>query len=194
MSKDKLNGLRALELYVALKGLVNQVSQRTTAGSLTISTIGNRTGREQEIIGLSHIIYTMFPFAIEVALKSLKRNLSDQGTYDHRHELDDLFFSLTDDAKDINDAKKAQGEARDCWESLKGKGTKHDGTLDEFLKEHRKDFVDNRYYDWSKWEIHSKNFEACVLSVLAPLATRGAEFCTNLVSSRNYIQMVWTAR
>ena len=178
---DRVNGLRTLELGIALLWLKEQLAQRLRDGSRTISTVGSRTKEEQEIVGISQILFVMFPLAIELALKSLKGYLHDKGEYDHRHELDDLFTSLTVGARDANEAQQTQDEARTFWQKFQKDGiVKYSGTLEEFLAEHSKDFIKLRYYNWTNLkDSHTDDFIACFYSILSPLITRDPELGPN---------------
>ena len=180
---DRVNGLRTLELGSALWSLKQQLARRLGGGSRTISTVGRRTREEQEIVGMSQILLVMFPLAIELALKSLKGHLHVNGRYDHRHELDELFVSLTVDARDENEAKKVQDEARQSWEKLQNDGlVGFSGTLEEFLAEHSRDFINTRYYDWSNLANSPLNdFVVCYFSILQPLITRDPETQANFL-------------
>ena len=125
----------------------------------------------------------MFPLAIELALKSLKGRLHAKGQYDHRHELDELFVSLTVDARDENEAKRAQDEARQSWDKFQNDGlVGFSGTLEEFLAEHSRDFINTRYYDWSNLANSPLNdFVVCYFSILQPLITRDPETQANFL-------------
>ena len=181
---DAVNGLRALELGSALLLLRDQLRQRLESGSRTISTVGTRTREEQEIIGLSQILFVMFPLAIELALKSLRGHVHAHGRYDPKHELDDLFCSITECARDPDEARKAQDEARELWNQCQvKKQVSYTGTLDQFLKEHRNDFIKIRYYDWSSFKNQQiNNLVACYFCVLQPLITRDPETRTNFAN------------
>ena len=178
---DRVNGLRTLELGSALYWLKEQLAQRLGGGSRTISTVGRRTREEQEMVGMSQILFVMYPLAIELALKSLKRHLHVQGQYEHWHELDELFWSLTVDARDANEARKAQDEARESWKKFQHDGlVEFTGTLEEFLTEHSKDFTNIRYYDWSNFS-PLNDLVLCYFSILQPLITRDPEVQVNFL-------------
>ena len=183
-SLDGVNGLRTLELGAALNWLKEQLVTRMSGGSQTISTIGRRTKEEQITSGMVHILFVMFPFAIELALKSLKACLHAQGKYDHEHGLVDLFLSLTVDAKDTNEAQKAQDDARESWRTFQGTGSvRFTGTLDEFLAEHSKDFINIRYYHWGNIQHQELNdLVYCYYSIIAPLVTRDSNTAANFKS------------
>ncbi len=103
--------------------------------------------KEQQVLGMSQILLVMFPFAIELALKSLWDCFHEDGTFERRHDLDILFQSLDKDAIDAPAARLAQQQARDLWiESQNEKEIHYAGTLDEFLSTHARDFVETRYY------------------------------------------------
>ena len=184
VSIDGVNGLRTLEFGSALIWLKDQLVARLRGGSQTISTIGSRTKEEQEISGMVQILCVMFPFAIELALKSLKGHLDAEGKYDPKHELDDLFSSLTVNARDANEAETVQKESRHCWKELQGDGkVSFSGTLEEFLAEHSRDFINIRYYDWSNstnTQINDLIF--CYYSILIPLITRDHKTAENFKS------------
>ena len=160
-------------------------------GSRTISTVGCRTKEEQEIAGMGQILVVMFPLAIELALKSLKGFLHARGEYDHKHELDDLFASLIVDAEDANEAQTVQKEARDSWKKFQGDGlVSFTGTLEEFLAEHSKDFINIRYYDWSNLANTPLNdLILCYFSILQPLITRDPETGDNFGSLTSAVRV-----
>ena len=183
-SSDQVNVLRTLELGAALKWLKDQLIDRLEGSSKTISTKGQRTKEEQEIVGMTQILSAMWPFAIELALKSLKAYLHPQSKYDHHHVLDKLFFSLTENARDTNEAQKVQDEARDSWRKRQRNGlVLFDGTLDDFLKVHSNDFVNIRYYDWSDtFDTPINDFIYCYYSILSPLIARDPDALANVLS------------
>ncbi|MDE2773309.1 MAG: hypothetical protein OXI46_06330 [Gemmatimonadota bacterium] len=182
-SLDRVNGLRTLELGSALYWLKEQLARRLGRGPRTISTVGRRTKEEQEIAGMSQILFMMYPLAIELALKSLKGHLHVKGQYDHRHELDELFTSLPVDAKDANEAKRAQDEASASWKKFQDDGlVGFAGTLKQFLNEHSRDFIRIRYYDWTNLKDSPlKDLEACYFSILQPLIVRDHETQINFL-------------
>lgn len=181
VSIDGVNGMRTLELGSALNWLKDQLATRLRGGSQTISTIGCRTKEEQEIVGMGQILFVMFPFVIELALKSLKGYLDAEGKYDPIHKLDDLFSSLIVNARDKSEAETVQNEARDFWKQLQGDGrVSFSGTLEEFLAEHSTDFINFRYYEWSNLSDTAINdFMLCYYSILAPLITRDQKTAAN---------------
>ena len=67
---------------------------------------------------MSQILLVMFPFATELALKSLWDCFHQAGTYDHRHDLDVLFQTIDRDATDVGAARLAQKQARDLWQEF----------------------------------------------------------------------------
>ena len=183
-SSDRVDGLRTLELGAALNWLTEQLVKRLPGGTRTISTVGARSNDEQEIAGMMQILVVLYPLAIELALKSLKKHLDASGEYSHIHKLDDLFSSLTENAKDLNEAQKVMDEARDTWKKCQRDGfVVYTGSIDEFLEEHRNDFVSTRYYDWSSLsDTPQKDFLACYFSILTPLITRDLDVQANFIS------------
>ena len=146
-SRPSINGLRTLELGSALLWLREQLQQQLGPGEHSISMSGARTFKEQQVLGMSQILLVMFPFAIELALKSLWDCFHERGTYERQHNLDILFQSLDHDAIDTQAAGLAQQQARELWiEFQKEKRIHYAGTLDEFLSKHARDFVETRYY------------------------------------------------
>ena len=182
-SGASVNGLRTLELGSALLWLREQLQTKLGPGVHSISMTGVRTRREQEILGLSQILLVMFPFAIELALKSLWDCFHQAGTYDHRHELDVLFQTLDGDATDVGAARLAQKQARDLWQEFQSE-SKIDfhGTLDDFLATHARDFVVTRYYALKPPELVQLNdFAVCFFCVIYPLAAREPATFSNLL-------------
>ena len=114
-SRQTVNGLRTLELGSALLWLREQLQRQLPPGVHSISLSGTRTSKEQQVLGIAQILLVMFPFAIELALKSLWDCFHEDGTYERRHDLDMLFQSLDKDAIDVPAANLAQQQARDLW-------------------------------------------------------------------------------
>lgn len=180
-SDRSVNGLRTLELGSALLWLREQLQQQLGPGVLSISLSGTRTNKEQQILGMSQILLVMFPFAIELALKSLWDCLHEGGTYERRHNLDILFQSLDQDVIDASDARQAQQEARDLWSEFQNEQKIHyTGTFDEFLSAHSRDFVETRYYTQKLGEyIQIEDLAICFYCIVYPLAARDPEMFSN---------------
>ena len=175
---DRLDGLRTLEIAAALFWITELLAGRLRNRTQTVSTIGIRSLQEQEIVGTSQILLVMYPLAIELALKSLWDNLHSHGKYPHTHDLAKLFASLPNGADSKTDAEKAQNQARTFWNRLHAEETisGDNGTLDEFLAAHAKDFADVRYYKLgSVQKVELDHLKACLLCIVAPLASRDAE-------------------
>lgn len=179
-----VNGLRTLELGSALLWLQEQLQRKLGPGEHSIALSGTRTRKEQEILGISQILQGMFPFAIELALKSLWDCFHDGGTYERRHELDILFQSIDRNATDVRAARHAQKQMQDLWlEFQTEKRIHHPGALDEFLAAHARDFVDARYYAPKPPEFLQLNdFAVCFYCVVYPLAARDPATFSNLLS------------
>ena len=177
-----ISGPRALEMAFALLQLERQLSERRKEGPETISTVGTRTLYEQECLGMAQILMAMYPLAVELALKSLSKKLHRRDEHQHTHKLDELFFSLTRDAKDVIDAREAQQEARDIWSKWQDQHRiKYKGTLEEFLKDHTRDFVDIRYYDWGQVENYFVgDLLGCFFCIVFPLSSRDPDTKFNL--------------
>ena len=183
-SNDSINGLRTLELGSALLLLRKQFIQHLGPGAHSISLSGARTLKEQESLGMSQILQVMFPFAIELALKSLRDCFHQPGTHGRRHNLDVLFQSLHEDAADENAARQAQLQARDLWLDFQRNGQVHyRGTLDQFLTTHARDFVETRYYTPKPAEfLQINDFSVCFHCIIYALAARDKETFSNLLS------------
>ena len=179
-----VNGLRTIELGSALLWLREQLQQQIGPGVLSISLSGTRTGKEQQILGISQILLVMFPFAIELALKSLWDCFHEGGTYERRHDLNILFQSLDKDAIDASGARQAQQEARDLWIEFQNEEKIHyAGTLDEFLTAHARDFVETRYYYQTPGEyLQIEDLATCFYCIIYPLAARDRGTFSNLVN------------
>ncbi len=182
-SGASVNGLRTLELGSALLWLREELQTRLGPGEHSISMTGARTRREQEILGMSQILLVMFPFAIELALKSLWDCFHQAGTYDHRHDLDVLFQTIDRDAADVGAARLAQEQARDLWQEFQSEGKiDYQGTLDEFLATHARDFVETRYYELKPAEfVQLNDFAVCFFCVVFLLAGRDPASFSNLL-------------
>lgn len=182
-SAVSVNGLRTLELGSALLWMREQLQRKLGPGVHSISLTGTRTQKEQEILGISQILLVMFPFAIELALKSLWDCFHEEGTYERRHDLDVLFQSIDRDATDVRAARLAQKQARDLWLEFQTENKLHyRGTLDEFLAAHARDFVDTRYYAQKPPEfLQLDDFAVCFYCVVYPLAAREPATFSNLL-------------
>ena len=177
-------GLRTLELGMGLLWLRKQLISKLGPGEHSIPLSGARTSKEQELLGISQILLVMFPFAIELAIKSLWDCFHKHGTYDRRHDLQILFQSVHKNAMDIDAARQAQKQARDLWlEFQSEKKIHHKGTLDDFLTSHAKDFVETRYYAPKPAELLQINdFAICFYCIVYPLAAHDNETLLNLGS------------
>ena len=182
--RPSVNGLRTLELGSALLWLREQLQQQLGSGVYSISLSGTRTSWEQRVLGLSQILVVMFPFAIELALKSLWDCFHEHGTYERRHDLDILFLSLDQGAKDSEDAKLAQQQARELWSEFKAERKIHfSGSLDEFLATHARDFVDVRYHTQRSAEyVQLEDLVICFYCIVYPLAARDPSTFSNLLN------------
>ena len=173
------NGLRTLEIASAVSWLAAELVERLRSNPQRVSTVGVRSQGEQELLGLVQVLLVMYPFAIEIALKSLWDCLhTAQGGYEYIHNLGKLFDSLSKDAKDEKDAERAQDEARKLWRKFQPQGE----TLDDFLKAHADDFRDIRYYSATALKHQStRKFEVCLLCIIDPLSRRDQETGNNLL-------------
>ena len=184
MTPKSLNGLRALELRAALFGLTDEMIRRTGLGrSKTISTIGTRVFDEQQLVGLSHLTFIVYPFAIEFALKSLWYVLHEKGSPPSTHHLGKLFQVLAKGATDLAKATRAQDEARSLWKLAQRRkivSTAH-GTLDEFLDTHSNDFKKYRYCGFEgSFQVKTEDYRICLDVILGVLAKRDPETLANL--------------
>ena len=188
-SRSSVNGLRTIELSSALLWLREQLQQQLPPGVHSISLSGSRTSKEQQILGMSQILLVMFPFAIELALKSLWDCFHEQGTYERCHDLHRLFHFLDRDATDATAARLAQQQARDLWIEFRIEKKIHfAGTLDDFLSAHAKDFVETRYYSTQPTKyIQLEDFVICFHCILYPLAACNPETFLNLHKRVNTI-------
>lgn len=183
-SHSSVNGLRTLELGSALLWLREQLQQQLGPGEYSISLSGVRTSKEQQILGMSQILLIMFPFAIELALKSLWDCFHEHGTFKYRHDLNILFQSLDEDAINKQAAKFAQQQARELWSEFQNEKRIHyEGTLDEFLAAHARDFIEIRYYTQRPAEyVQLEDLVICFYCIVYPLAARDHATFANLLN------------
>ena len=183
-SGPSVNGLRTLELGSALLWLREQLNQQLGPGVHSISLSGARTAKDQQVLGMSQILLVMFPFAIELALKSLWDCFHEDGTYERRHELDILFQSLDQDAIDAPAARLAQQQARELWMEFQNENGIHfSGTLDDFLSAHAKDFVEIRYHTQTPAEyVQLEDLAICFYCIVYPLAAHDRATFLNLLN------------
>lgn len=184
---EPVNGLRTLEMTAAVLWISDELARRVSSGPRTESTVGTRSQSDQELLGLSQVLLVVYPFVIELALKSLWECLHTKGQYEHIHDLEKLFRSLSEEADDKNDARRAQDEARKHWSQFQTDGyvSKDIGSLDDFLDVRANDFRDVRYYNFGDVKNRqTRGLEACLLSILAALSTRDPETWKNLMQIR----------
>ena len=98
-----LNGLRVLELGAAVFAITEEMARRVRPGPVTLSTKGGNSFEGQQLIGLSHVVCIVSPFAIELALKSLWNALHATGSPPKIHHLGKLFQTLPDGATEENE-------------------------------------------------------------------------------------------
>lgn len=182
-NSKSINGLRVLELGAAIFGITEEMASRVGSGPLTLSTKGARSFADQQLIGFSHVLCIVSPFAIELALKSLWYALHTKGSPPKSHHLGKLFQTLTDGATDKSDAKCAQDEARSNWVMAQNMGkAPNDYSLDAFLDERADDFINFRYdmFDESRSR-QSDHYKSCLYAIMSPLAKRDPETFANFV-------------
>ncbi len=114
-SSERFNGLRILELVAAVLFITEEMSRRVQSRPQTVSTIGVRSLEEQQLLGLAQILSVVFPFSVELSLKSLWHVLHANASHAHIHDLGKLFQELPSGATDVCDARRAQDEARLHW-------------------------------------------------------------------------------
>ena len=185
-----INGLRVLELSAALFGINEEMVRRVRSGPLTLSTKGDQSFADQQMIGFTHIVCIVSPFAIELALKSLWYALHTNGSPPKIHHLGELFQTLPDGATDESDAKSAQDEARSTWITAQSMGrASNDYSLDEFLDERSDDFINFRYDMFEEsWNRQSDDYKACLYAIISPLAKRDPTTFSNLMRPE---QITW---
>ena len=136
-NEDRVNGLRVIELALALFWLTDRLGGVVGKETITISIIGSRTKNEQLLLGISHVLSMVYPYAIELAMKCLYPD----GEYPRSHNLYELFNGLKDDIKKISRyfwRRSQEDEDIDVQDRFK--------TVDDFLKAHARDFESTRYY------------------------------------------------
>ena len=183
-SSEGFSGRRTLELTAAIFFITEEMARRVKPYPKTISTIGVRSLEEQQLLGLAQILFVVYPFAIELSLKSLWHVLHGDANHAHIHHLGKLFQELPNSAADVRDAKRAQNEARQIWADAQsiGRVSTNLGTLDDFLEAHANDFRDFRYNNYrGSQNTRSDDYKACLLAILGPLAKRDPETWANLL-------------
>ena len=123
---------------------------------LTISTIGLRPGRDHQIAGLAQILQLSQSFTLEIAIKTLHRNLYSNSNPPNTYDLSKLFNSLHKDVKT---------RLSSTWEKIGARSlVAQNLTLDEFLKENRLLFEKSRYlYERSNsYTLNTKDFDMAI--------------------------------
>ena len=163
-NEDRVNGLRVIELALALFWLTDRFSGVVGKGTITISTVGSRTKNEQLLVGISHVLSMVYPYAVELTMKCLYPD----GEYPRSHNLYELFDGLNVDVKETSRycwRRSQEDEDVDVQDRFK--------TVDNFLKAHARDFERIRYYvRGDGGTTQTTEFKIVLLSLVVQLALK----------------------
>ena len=154
-----------LQLWAASRTLDSLIQRSLPASndSLTIPTMGLRSGRDHRLAGLAQLIELSRAFALELAFKALYRAIYPKSNPENTHDLLRLFNSLHRDTKARLKAK---------WGKIEGRSPLAQNlTLDEFLGEYRLLFDESRYlYEQHRSDtFNSKDFDLIIWIVMEEL-------------------------
>ena len=170
-SSDCVDGPIAAEFILGVNCIADMLSQYIGPTPVTVKLSEAKTHKQKQIIGMSKAVMTMYPFAAELALKALWRNLHNSDNHPSGHDLKTLFDGLSKGAMDVNDANRAQNNARQFWAKRRMKDSPQ--TLDEFLGKQPKDFVDLRYRDYAAMGgKRTEDYKLFIAAILSELAIR----------------------
>ena len=134
---------------------------------LTIPQSGLRSGRDQQLAGLSQILELTRSFTLELAIKALFRRINPKSNPENTHDLQKLFNSLPKDVKNRLNAK---------WAGANGRSSiARELTLCAFLGEYRLLFEESRYlYERADRVSHfsSLDFDMAILIVMGELSEK----------------------
>lgn len=152
----------------AIAGLLKD-NLPTRNDSLTISSVGLRSGRDTQIAGLAQILNFSQSFTLELAIKALYMNMNPESNPENTHDLIRLFNSLSKDIKI---------RLRSKW--AKAPGRTHIGknlSLDEFLKRYSLTFETSRYlYESSKsYSVSTMDFNIAIWIITSELISRQSD-------------------
>ena len=140
---------------------------------LTIPQSGLRSGRDQQLAGLSQILELTRSFTLELAIKALFRRINPKSNPENTHDLQKLFNSLPKDVKNRLNAK---------WAGANGRSSiARELTLCAFLGEYRLLFEESRYlYERADRVSHfsSLDFDMAILIVMGELTEKNSDKTT----------------
>ena len=140
---------------------------------LTIPQSGLRSGRDQQLAGLSQILELTRSFTLESAIKALFRRINPKSNPENTHDLQKLFNSLPKDVKNRLNAK---------WAGANGRSSiARELTLCAFLGEYRLLFEESRYlYERADRVSHfsSLDFDMAILIVMGELTEKNSDKTT----------------
>ena len=140
---------------------------------LTIPQSGLRSGRDQQLAGLSQILELTRSFTLELAIKALFRRINPKSNPENTHDLQKLFNSLPKDVKNRLNAK---------WAGANGRSSiARELTLCAFSGEYRLLFEESRYlYERADRVSHfsSLDFDMAILIVMGELTEKNSDKTT----------------
>ncbi len=160
-----------VQLWAGSRVITNNIERLLPAdqSSLTFSSTGLRSGRDNQLAGLAQILRLAQSFTLEIAIKALYKKLNPKSNPEETHDLSKLFNALNKDIK---------ARLRSGWLRANDRSpVAQNQTLDEFLNEFSLAFEESRYlyernrsYTWN-----SKDFDIAIWLIVAVLIEKQPE-------------------
>ena len=128
-----------VQLWAGSRVITHKIQSMLPANqnSLTFSSTGLRSGRDNQLAGLAQILQLAQSFTLEIAIKALYRKLNPKSNPEATHDLSKLFDALNKDIKiRLNSGWEKAIVRTPAAQKL---------TFDEFLNEYRLSFEESRY-------------------------------------------------
>ena len=154
-----------IQLWAGSRVIANKIKCMLPANqsSLTFSSTGLRSGRDNQLAGLAQILRLAQSFTLEIAIKALYKKLNPKSNPEETHDLSKLFDALNKDTKT---------RIRSTWLREDGRSpAAQNQTLDEFLSAYSLAFEESRYlYEQNRsytWD--SKDFDIVIWLIVGVL-------------------------
>ena len=135
----------------------------------TISSIGLRSGHDNQLAGLAQILNLVQSYTLELAIKALFRRLNPSSSPESTHDLLKLFNSLQKDVK---------SHLRSKWERTPGRSRNAQNlTFDAFLGRYALLFESSRYLNErsDSYSTNTKDFDIAIWLIAEELINRNPD-------------------
>ena len=157
-----------IQLWAGSRVIADMLKSKflTRNESLTISSVGLRSGPDNQLAGLAQILNLAQAFTLELAIKALYRELNPKSNPENTHDLLKLFNSLN---------KKVKSRLRSKWETVPGRShIAQNLTLDAFLSMYGLLFESSRYlYEQSRsYTTNTRDFDIAIWLITEEIIER----------------------